>query len=107
MRTRDWRLGECPHSVLANPPLASAVEWNVRNREERGGDVAVQNAIERSTAAQDALMDQVRAGIQLAGPFDEPVLRTHRLEPMHSSFLQLLLHSTCIALDRYFWSTPL
>jgi hypothetical protein len=52
------------------------VEWNVRNREERSGDIAVANAVERSTAAQDLLMDQVRSGAILVISDDEPVLST-------------------------------
>lgn len=72
---RDWKRGDCPPSVLANTPVQAAVEWNVRNREEHTGDIAVQNAIERCTAAQDLLMDQVRAGNVTLIPNDEPVLR--------------------------------
>ena len=78
--TRDWRQGDCPQSVLTNPPLVTAVEWNVRNREERSGDVAVQNAIQRSTIAQDCLMDQIRSGAVHLDTDDEPVLRACHLE---------------------------
>ena len=78
--TRDWRQGDCPQSVLTNPPLAIAVEWNVRNREERSEDVAVQNAIQHSTIAQDCLMDQTRSGAVPLDTDDDPVLRACHLE---------------------------
>lgn len=91
--TRDWTEGDCPQSVLANPPLTTAVEWNVRNRDERSGDVAVQNAIERSTVAQDQLIDQMRSGNVNVPTDDEPVLRTYFLPTLR----YILLFSACLS----------
>ena len=60
---RNWRKGPCPRGVLSAPPTVSAADNDVR--QHGGGLVAVQNAAERATRAQDELMDRIARGIEV------------------------------------------
>lgn len=60
IKPRDWHKGTCPAGVLSMPPVVAAASWHVRAN--NGGEVAVLNAIERVTQAQDDLMDLITSG---------------------------------------------